>query len=434
MHATASLYLRVPTGRSLMSHRFEHAVFWFCVGMLVVHAYLLWSVRGLVLAGSPDFTAFYAAGRTVREGRGRQLYDAREQWRTQQELVQLGQIRKAPLPYLRPPFEALLFVPLTLLRYSQAYLLWNAVGLSIVLAVPLLLRLRIQALQQSPPWLPLLLPLTFTPLFLSLLQGQDSILLFLFYSLAYLALTKSEDFRAGCWLGFGLFKPHLVLPFVTILLLQGRRRVALGFSSVAAALFFASIAVVGWSEILRYPGYVWWLEQHTGRAVLPRDTPNLRGLVEGFLSTLVPSSAIILVVSLSSVVVVLWAARRQSSIFGNLNNVPDLVFSQAMVATFLVSYHAFAYDLSVMLLPILLVIALTLANNWDANRWLGVALTAPIGLLLFAPIFLVLLLPFHAMNLVAIVLLLWMWGMSRGISRLQAVPQRSSGTQAIHTM
>jgi hypothetical protein len=140
------------------------------------------------------------------------------------------------------------------------------------------------------------------------------------------------------------------------------------------------------------------------------------------------------VVSLSSVVVVLWAARRQSLIFGNVNNVPDLVFSQAMVATFLVSYHAFAYDLSVMLLPILLVIALTLANNWDANRWPGVALTAPIGFLLFAPIFLGLLLPFHAMNLVAIVLLLWMWGMSRGISRPQAVPQRRSGTQAIHTM
>ncbi len=431
MRAIANFGLTNAARFLIMGHRLERAVLWFCVGMLIVHAYLLWSVRKQVLAGYPDFTAFYAAGRTVRDGRGKHLYDASEQWRTQQQVVQFGHVRDVPLPYLRPPFEALLFVPLTFLPYSQAYLLWNAVGLSIVLGIPLLLRRRIQALQQIPPWLPTLLPFTFTPLFLALLQGQDSILLLLSYTLTYLALSEAEDFRAGCWLGLGLFKPHLVVPVVAILLLQGKRRFALGFLSVAAALFVVSLAVIGWPEILRYPGYVWWLEQHSGRGILPRDTPNLRGIEEGLLAGLLAPWRIILLVSISSIAVILWAARRPGLIRGG-NNALNLDFSQAMVATFLVSYHAFAYDLSMMLLPILLLLALRLANHSNANAWSGIALTGPIVLLLFAPIFLLLWLPFHTMNLVAIVLLLWMWGMSREISRLQdATPPDGTVTRAI---
>lgn len=405
-----------------MSHRLEHAVVLFFVGMLIVHGCVFWSVRGLVRAGYPDFTSFYAAGKTLREGRGSQLYDAQEQWRTQQEFASRVRIRNAPLPYLRPPFEALLFVPLTLRPYLQAYFLWNTVSLCAALAIPFLLRRRIPTLKQFPPWLLALLPLAFTPVFLALLQGQDSILLFLFYGMAYLALGKGAEFRAGCWLGLGLFKPHLVIPFVAISLLQGRRRLALGFLSVAVVLFFASLAVVGWSELLRYPGYVWWLEQHTGRGlVLPRDTPNLRGLVEGFLSTVLPTWANFSLVSIFSVAVIFWAtAQRPGPKGGNSGAVHDLVFSQAVVATFLVSYHAFAYDLSIMLLPILLLVAWVLANRRQIHGWPGAALVGPVAVLLFGPVFPLMWLRFHTMNLLAVVLLLWMWGISLEISRLGA--------------
>jgi Glycosyltransferase family 87 len=401
-----------------MSDRLERAVILFFVGMLVTHACVFWSVRGLVLAGYPDFTSFYGAGKTLREGRGSQLYDANEQWRTQQEFASRVSIRKAPLPFLRPPFEALLFVPLTSLPYFQAYLLWNAGSFCAVMAVPFLLRRRIPALRRLSPWLFALLPLAFSPVFLTLVQGQDSILLLLSYTLAYLAMRKEADFQAGCWLGLGLVKPHLVIPFVAILLLRGGRKIAMGFLFVAAVLFFTSLAIVGWPALIRYPGYLWWLEQHSGRGlVLPQDTPNLRGLAEGLLSGTLPTWGVTLLVSMLSLAVIFWAAAHQPQRRLARNGLSDLVFSQAIVATFLVSFHAFAYDLSIMMLPIMLLVAFLLATDRKVRGWANIGLIGPIVVLLFGPVFPVLWLRFHVMNLLAIVLLLWMWGIRREISR-----------------
>jgi len=373
----------------------------------------------MVAAGYPDFTSFYGAGLSLRQGQGSQLYDAEEQWRTQQLFAQRVRIRRGPLPYLRPPFETLLFVPLTLLSYPQAYLLWTAVNLGIAVWVPFLLRRHLPDLQPVSAWLLALLPLAFTPIFFALVQGQDSILLLLLYSLAYLALQKGADLRAGCWLALGLFKPHLVIPFVIILFSRGRRKVAWGFSWIAAVLLVVSVAIVGWRKLIHYPGYIWWLEQHTGRGlVLPRDTPNLRGLVEGFTSGLMPASVALLVIALTSIAIVIWAGKGGRP--EKNERIRDLVFCQALVATFLVSYHAFAYDLAVMLLPIALLAGRVIKGGPKLSVWDESALLAPVVVLLFGPIYPLLWLRFHFMNLLAIVLMLWMWGLSREISRLRA--------------
>jgi len=392
-----------------MSDKVRHAAICFLVAMVIVECGVAWSLRGKVAAGYADFTSFYGAGQTVRQGQGNRLYDPQEQWRVQQEFAKDVAIRQAPLPYLRLPFEALLFVPFTLLPYSAAYIVWLTLNLGVVIAVALFLRRRLALLQESPPWVTVLITLAFVPVFLTLLQGQDSILVLLFYSLAYAALREGAEVRAGCWLGLGMIKPHLVLPFVVIAFLRGNRRVAYGFLLVAAVLPLVSVGVVGWSGFLHYPGYLWELEQHTERGlVLPRDNVNLRGLAEGFGSGLVAPSVITGVIALLSAGLVVWAGVRGRE--ASENRTPDLIFSQAVVVSLLVSYHAFAYDLSVLLLPIFLLMA-----KWDDGlrgvaRW---ALFGPGVLLLFGPIFPLLWLHWHALSLIAIVLLVWVWGLDR---------------------
>jgi hypothetical protein len=396
-----------------MNNRFRHGAIWFLVAVVVIEGAIAWNLRGMLAAGYADFTAFYTAGKLVRQGQGSRLYDPQEQWRVQQEFARGVAIRQGPLPYLRLPFEALLFVPFSFLPYSAAYVLWLLLNLAVVIAVALFLRRQWDALQKFPLWLPALVALAFVPVFLTLLQGQDSIFLLLFYSLAFVALRKRADFRAGCWLGLGLIKPHLVLPFVAIAFLRGKRKLASGFLLVTAALLAVSVGVVGWSGFLRYPGYLWELEQHTERGLVqPRDNPNLRGLVEGFGSGLAPPLVITGALAILSAGLIVWVSVRSRKHASG--KIADIIFCQAVIASLLVSYHAFAYDLSVLLLPLFL-----LMTEWD-RRPRGIALWALFGpavLLLFGPIFPLLWLRWHALSLIAIVLSVWLWGLDREIVR-----------------
>lgn len=401
-----------------MSNRFRHAAICFLLAMAIVEVGIAWNLRGMVTAGYPDFTAFYTAGTLVRQGMGSRLYDPQEQWRVQQEFAREVAIRQGPLPYLRLPFESLLFVPFAFLRYPASYVLWLLLNLGVVIGIVLFLGRQLAPLQELPAWLPVLVALAFVPVFLTLLQGQDSILVLLFFSLAFVALRDGADFRAGCWLGLGLIKPHLVLPFVAIAFLRGRRRLAAGFVAVAAVVFVVSLAVVGWREFLRYPAYVWQLEQHTERGLVqPRDNPNLRGLVEGFASGLASPQAITGVIATLSAGLMVWVGVRAKSSSGG--RVGDLIFCQAVVVSLLVSYHSFAYDLSLLLLPIFLLLPRWREGPHGMARF---ALFGPGVLLLFGPIFPLLWLRWHVLNLIALVLLFWMWGLDREVAGARASP------------
>jgi len=411
-----------------MSNRLSRAAMWFLVATVIVEAGIGWNLRSMLASGYADFTAFYTAGELVRQGQGSRLYDPQEQWRVQQEFASEVAIRQGPLPYLRLPFEALLFVPFTFLPYPAAYTVWVLLNLGVVIALALFLRRQLVPLQKFPAWLPVLTVLAFVPVFLTLLQGQDSILLLLFYSLAYVALRKAANFSAGCWLGLGLIKPHLVLPFVAIGFLRGKHKMAAGFLLMTAVLLLVSLSVVGWSGFLHYPGYLWELEQHTERGlVAPRDNPNLRGLVEGFGSGLAPSGTITAVIVLLSAGLVVWVSLRSRK-HASDGRIADLIFCQAVIVSLLVSYHAFAYDLSVLLLPIFLLFAEWGGRPFGRVRWV---LLGPGVFLLFGPVFALLWLRWNALSLIAIVLLVWIWGLDREITRTSAHSALADGTGSL---
>src|SRR5436190_251929 len=83
----------------------------FLTGMLALHVIVAWRSRELIRKGYPDFTALYSAGKIVGQGLRKQLYDSQTQYRIQQEFAAGVSIRQGPLPYIHPPWEALIFVP-----------------------------------------------------------------------------------------------------------------------------------------------------------------------------------------------------------------------------------------------------------------------------------------------------------------------------------
>ena len=400
----------------------------FLAGMLFLHIVVVWRSRDLIRNGYPDFTALYSAGKIVGQGLGRQLYDSQTQFRVQQEFAAGVSIRQGPLPYIHPPWEALLIVPFTWFSYPAAYLLWNGMNVLILLSLPFLLRHQLPQLEKMSAPLCLFVSLAFYPIFFDLLQGQDILPLLLFLTLAFVALKQNHDLAAGCWLGLGLFRFHLVLPLMFILLLHRRVKALLGFVSVAFVLAAASIAIIGWDAAFSYPAFVWHVETVMGHgAIVPVDMPNLRGLLHTFLAERGSKLVIQLVVAVLSVVLLLfasskWRLEREGTAF-------DLGFALAVVSTILVSYHANTYDLSILFLPVLLLTNHLAGADWKPGRS-RIALVGPMLLLFVSPLQMLLLQKYGKLSLLAPVLLLWAWGLASEISRI-GIPREIAVTQAV---
>lgn len=378
--------------------------------MLSVHLVIGWGSWDFVRKGYPDFTIFYSAGKIVRSGLGEQLYDEKTQYRTQQEFASGVSIRHGALPYNHPPFEAAWFVPFTYVPYPWAFALWGMVNLAMLVALPFLLRPNLPQLQNYawPVWV--LASVSFFPIFVTLLQGQDAILLLFLYALAFDCLKKNRDACAGGWLGVGLFKPHLVLPLILLLLVQNRKKILYGFLPVAAVLALISTAIVGWGGIWLYPRYAVHLENTLAHgAIVVSDMPNLRGAL-ALLFPDVPHIVIpVLAISLG---LLLFAAREFRKTGKSLF---DLKFSLAVITTVLVSYHTLVYDLSVLMMPVLLV-ANDLLGEARFRGYRRVVIMTATAIFFLTPLQLVLSLHGHRLALLGWALLLWFSGIAREIS------------------
>jgi hypothetical protein len=378
----------------------------FLFGMLLLHLVLFWRVRDVIAKGYPDFTTFYMAGKMVRVGLRHQLYDLASEWRMQQEFAPWVSIRQAALPYMHAPFEALLFVPLTLLPYGVAFAVWDGFNLLILLALPYLLRPHLPVLQNVSPMVVFAIELAFFPVAFVLLQGQDVILLCLFYSLAFIALKEDAQGRAGFWLALGLFRFHLIVPFVLVLFFKRRYRLIGSFGVTALALAGVSAWLVGWRNLLHYPGYIWWLEQHKSSVILtPSQTTNIRGLLDTLLAKRLPPTLVLTAVILLSAAVLFLAIRTWGKA-GHTKIGFEIPFSVTLLAAVLVGYHSFIYDLAALLIPIAVTSGL-LVQDRHLSRYVRLSFVISLLAIFCTPLYLFLWFRTGHPNLMAVFLLLW---------------------------
>jgi hypothetical protein len=307
-------------------------------------------LTGLLRNGYQNFTIFYGAARMVRTGQSSVLYDLPAESRAQEEFAPNVRIRQAALPYMHPPFEALLFVPFTFLPYVPAYLLWNFLNVVMVFASMMLLRRQFAEIGSLPLALVVLAAAGFPSVANGIIQGQDSSLLLLLFVIALISTAKGNDAAAGAALGAGLFKFNLILP-LAFLLAAKRPRLLLGFTPVAALLGGGSLAMVGWQGAVGYVRFLFQLENSgAGGAIVGSDMPNLRGMLASLTGVHYGASLMPLTIACSAVVIAI-ALWRMASVRDSVRR--DFILATA--AAILVSYHTFSYDLS-LLLPVALLL------------------------------------------------------------------------------
>jgi hypothetical protein len=340
------------------------------------------------LRGHADFRQLYTAGYMVRTGHAGELYDYRAQKKFQDALVGDD---KGILPFIRPAYQALFFVPFSLLPYRASYLAFLFVNLAVLAIAFWLLRPSMSNLSGIWQGLPVFVFLVFYPVALALLQGQDSILLLALLAVAWVSLDRGRELVAGFLVGLGLFKMQIVIPIALLFLLWRFLRFCAGFMLSTVVVSLVSVWVVGLAQTVAYARSLFSVGTGLAAASDQIHYPlrisimaNLRGLIFGLgngrLSTFSLQALTIFgsIILLAAVVGFTLPKPRGTD-----------AFTIAITASVIVSYYLFIHDLSVLLIPIAITLdhfinPATTSNASDRlAAWMAaVLLVAPMAIFL----------------------------------------------------
>jgi hypothetical protein len=346
-----------PPNTSPISRWTIDAVYlWLLVcGLLGTVAYIVSTGPAL---NSQDFRAFYAAGHLIREAPS-QFYDLATQHRYEDTASGTGPL----LPIYHLAYEALLYAPLSFLSFKAAYftyLLWNMLVLWFCyLLSPSGESIFTQRLR------PVLFFLSFPPVLCSFV-GQNSLLVLLVLCVTFRAFSRGRNLQAGLLLGLVILKLAIITPLALLLALRKGSRFLAGFLASCACVIGLSMALTGFgstSQLLHLLAGATLSGDHSVQsqlqtAVWLRGMPNISGLLylcgTGHLS----AHSAFVVQSLADLILLAGCAFIQRRAKRDAT-----ALSAAIVCALLVGPHVYAYDLSCLILPMLLL----------SHRWLRIS-------------------------------------------------------------
>lgn len=301
-----------------------------------------------------DFIGIYTPALLIREGHAGEIYSSEAQARVQRTLFN----RPNVLLGIQPPFEFALVAPLTRLTYRKAYAVWGAINVALWMLFAYLLRPYAPVPRNALRYL--LLCLLFFPAWVAFLQGQPSILMLVSWTLAFVFMKRRQDFWGGIFLGLAIFKFAAVLPFSLICLLRGKWKVLAGFVTTALLLGGVAVAVVGVAGVHAYVDLLLAITRNPNnpayQCIEPLKMPTLRGFLNVMLAGKASSGFIngaASLISIPLVALMAWQWRREDRRAGGGSF--DLMFAASLVISVAVAQHLLTHDLTVLLLPVLLV-------------------------------------------------------------------------------
>ncbi len=343
-----------------------------------------------ILAGMSDFPIFYANARIVRDGKAADLFNPELE---NSYLRQVSPVVVPPFNHL--PFEILIYMPIILFGFRTAFWVWTTLNVLMVIVIARLLRPYLPGGRRLlPVWLSLF---AFFPIWVSLIQGQDSIVLLLIYVLFFMAWKYGYESVAGFVLAFGLFKFQLVLPFLFGALIARKWKLMRGFIPGLVIVALLSTGLVGWRTMGEY-GRLLTLQGNEASTARLRDYwhiyPGVMANLRGFLWLCLPDSIprvirnfLLLAGSLGLIV---WSGLKWRQADRGASDQFNLAFSLNVLVTVLVSFHIYLHDFSLIIFPVLF-FGNVLATSGNAPSWVHYAFVTALIPIFMTPLSLILL-------------------------------------------
>jgi hypothetical protein len=282
---------------------------------------------------------------------------------------------RAYLPVVYPPFWYLLVSPLAALPLDAAANLWAVLMVgcllgAVALAWPLTRAfLPAAGAGAGPGWrrhLIWILPIAtlYGPTHRSLVSSQKGTLALLLLAGSYVLLQRRRPFLAGALFALLAFKPQLTLVVALAMLAKRQWSFVAGGLAAGGALVLLSLAV-GVDVCRQYVDFSLGAAAYVHTAGY--DLSHAHGLYAFFTALLPGTPAGAQAATLAAALLVLGLLARL--LRGPLHYDSQrfaLQFAGLVVATVLLSPHAYTYDLTVLLLPLGLVLYATLAGAYAA--------------------------------------------------------------------
>lgn len=300
----------------------------------------------------------------VRSGQRHELYQFEAQQRAQRRLYPETRT-SGLLPFNHPAFELLFYWPVSALSYRMAFLVWALANVGLVLLIAWLIAPIMPTLSQATGIPAALYLLAFYPVIYVCGEGQDSLIFLVLLVLSMLSMKDGRTFLAGFLLALACFKFHLALTIAFfVLCLPGKWRGVAGLVSGGAVVGGISLAIVGPEIFHDYPAMLRSQSVMTPWGFIPWFMPNLRGILQWALAPRLDIGAILPFIFMSSAivgVVATWLVLR-----GRTQD-ESLLYSVSILTTILISYHLHIQDLSMAVLP-MLVLAERVLSEWFKRK------------------------------------------------------------------
>lgn len=317
--------------------------------LVLVPFLVLVNANWRLLVGS-DFLNYFVAAKIISRGEGAYIYSSDINRSVQDELLKDTDWKNI-LVFRSLPTSALVFLPLTGMSVATAYRTFAVVNFTLLILIAFL-ALRVFMGKNAGNSFVTFVPFVFLPIIFSLQMGQISILLTLFLMVIYINLKKKK----WLWLGFFscllFLKPQylIAVPFFLILA-KNKRKFMLGFLSLFLVLISLSIFIVGWSNFLHYPSYL----INSEGAESGSKAAEIFTLYAAL--KILPLTKILdpfLLLSLNAIfyLLALILFFRNSEKIGLDNS-----FISLTLFTIFFSVHSLAYDLSLLLIPLFILIS-----------------------------------------------------------------------------
>lgn len=322
---------------------------------ILVQLGFLYLLRDSIRRGFPDFISFYTAGKIVATGNGSHLYDLT----LQQQIQGAFSIRTNAdsfLPFVHLPLFAVGLAILAWFPYVTAYYIWWCFNQCLFWASILLIDRALGGSTLRPERLAFAAVL-FLPVTLNLCQGQDSLLTLFSFTLTFFLLSRGRPLLAGAALGLITFKPQLALLMFVLLVLTSRskRRFTAGCLLGGLGQILLPAILLGWRTLASYPRFVarFAAGVHNGRFDV-NIMPNLRGILHFLLAGHTREFTVDGITAGLTALLLLFAIYVLRS--RNAQAQPEeLRFAFIIATTSLAAYHGFLHDLTLLLLPLLIV-------------------------------------------------------------------------------